>query len=301
MVGIDTTHEDQETSFDWAPWLRPVDVLDHGQRKKSLELVSSPPMPADTARNDLEFYGNLLQDAARRGYKCSYALGVKPEFSSLLERLGFESNLELVHRRIYLGVGALTGHVSTKRFGIRSIARVGRQIRNRMIEANLDSDGFRDAANVFERNSSGLEFGLSRTQEELQERFCHLSGRWGLLFLRRKPGEPNDCYVIFREYQDEKGRLVMSIEDYWTPQNGRRSVVWLLGEISIWALALGFDVIDTKVTKGSIAEQAFLTSGGVRKKASFGIYFKSLDPNYVPDLSSADFRPSDFSVAHTGV
>ena len=74
-----------------------------------------------------------------------------------------------------------------------------------------------------------------------------------------------------------------------------------MGEISLWALAVGFDVVDTILVQGSTEEKVFMALGGLRKKESTPVWVKTAATAQAIDFSQANLRASDFAVPGFGV
>ena len=288
------------SGFGLQPWIKSKALLLNGRSTACSELIYTPRNQPSTLQTELDFYGPLLDEAERQGSRSIFAVGATSEFCRSLEGLGFKENTELVRRRRYLGVRALTGHSKVRRFGMRGIARVSRQIRNRMIESSLGEDSFRSASVMFETLADRMDVAFNRPEEELMERYRDSTDKWGILFLRRKVGMANNSYVIFREHQDSKGREVLSLDDYWTSDFSYRSMLWLMGEISLWALGVGFDIIDNTALKGSYSDRCFIALGGIRKKETIYLYERCRPSEPMTDFSSGHIRSSDFSLLSHG-
>ena len=280
----------------WDPWLRSVGVMHDGKEKRAVELVSSDRKGHATIPCDL--YGPLLEHAKQSGVAWAYGVGHNNEVCRDLECLNFEERFQLVLRRQYLGLTALHGHLKAGKFGLRQVASMGRQIRKRLFEMDLDQNWLTLAESVFASRQASTSFALTRAATDLHRRFAIED--YGFLVLRRRTGEGIDAYVVFEEYEDTKGRLVLRLLDFWTIKASRRSLIWLMGELAVWALAVGVDIIETFVIKGSETEQAVLASGAVRNKGVYPVYTRTLGEREMPESSGSDLRAADFSLGDLG-
>ena len=276
--------------------LREVVLIEQGQEYQAVELVNTS--DGLLASNSMTDYESALKSARQQGVARAYALGVNASFCADLQRMNFEIQCQLVLRRHDLLAATLPGDLKLRPFGLRSLASLGRKIRNRIIEMDLDEPFFELSAGLWncrERTSSTV---LRRTVEDLQQRVFRPAH--SALVLRRQAGSSIDAFVVFDEYKDTKGNSILRLLDYWTSKNSRRSMIWLMGELSVWALAVGFDGIETFLVQGSEAEQAFIASGGLGKKAVFPVYGRSLDEQLTAIPTSFDLRATDLCLGNLG-
>lgn len=261
----------QNSEGAWGSGLRPVTLLNHGQPIKAAQLVPCPRARPVSLTTEADVYRPMLSDITARGFALAYGLGGTAEFCRCLERLDFKEEFSLVCRRRYLAVNAVKGHVPFARFGLRRFARASRQLRDKLLEMELESEGFRLAANVFSLEKQGLSLACDRTEASLAAQFENQKETHGLLVFRRNAGQSINAYLIFDERVDAKGRRILRLLDYWTTPSRRRAMIWLFGELSVWALAMDFDILEAFSVKGSSAEQAFIASGGLRKKEVYPV------------------------------
>jgi hypothetical protein len=275
----------------WASAIR-TEILVSGAPISAAQVVGGDlARPSGDEAFDRALFEALFSELRQSGVKMVYG-SIEPRSRKHFAALGFFPLAEVAVRSLYLGLG-ISRRIGRDSFNpLRAIAREAARIRTKLVEVELDAEHLKRFSQGYALRRREHSFGIGKSESYLRWRYLQDPRVKHRAFVhRRKTGLGLDGFVIVRVEENERGRVETHVLDHWSREAGRRAHAVFLGEVSLWAMTEGTEVLRGFAVAGSNIEQALIGMGGVRKKAERLLVLKrisddgpapeSLDPTKV--------------------
>lgn len=224
----------------------------------------------------------LFDRLTDQGVEIVYAAVSRDDFP-MYQDLRFTPLFDVHARNLYLGMKPVSASLDHHAFGlVRAFAREMRRIRTKLIEVDYNEASLAHAARLLHANREveRPQLMLEKSEAWLRWRYAEQPGsQTRMLVLRRKAGAGINAFAIVRTFEIEPGRTVIQLLDHGTREPGRRATAWLIGEVAMWGLAIGAEVLQGFAAAGSEVDQALVASGCIWKKRERSFMVRWLRPN----------------------
>ncbi len=238
---------------------------------------------------DRALFDALCAELGADGVKLVFA-AVEPHLRRHFVALGFFPLAEVAVRSLYLGLGISRRMGRDSMNPLRAIAREAARIRTKLVEVELDADHLQRLSQAHAMRRREHSFAVHKSERYLAWRYLEdPRGAHRFFVHRRRVGLGLDGFAAVRLEETDRGRVETHVVDHWNREPGRRAHAVFLGEVALWAMTEGTEVLRGFAVAGSNVEQALIGMGGVRKKAERLLVLKRITED-VPAPESLDPR-----------